>query len=371
MQIKVLTSQNVQNSGERLLVQQATLNQEFVITFDELDADQRKRLNDLSQQFYVNTTETDTGLIGVFDGSALSQFIEALADQPAFDSLQKIQSEHAITWQAGRYTYDLTHSGLVYAILNTTPDSFYDGGQYFNMDDVMAHVSAMIEQGADIIEVGGQSTRPGYTEISSQAEIDRIMPFIKAIQQTFPDIAIAVDTYKPDVMRAVIDAGVDIINDINGFTDDSAKLTLMHDSKVGMVSMLNRRLMDEPISYANIIDTFTSQINAFKDAGIDLKRVSLDPGVGFSTVGNLNNDLGLMHGIKQLNQFHLPVMAAVSNKSYLQKLLGLAKDDRVTMTLITEALLYTDGNRILRVHNVEETAQMRQLLDSITASYLA
>ncbi|SUP58997.1 Dihydropteroate synthase [Weissella viridescens] len=135
--------------------------------------------------------------------------------------------------------------------------------------------------------------------------------------------------------------------------------------------MLNRRLMDEPISYANIIETFHDQINAFKQADIDLKRVSLDPGVGFSTVGNLNNDLGLIHGIKQLNQFHLPVMAAVSNKSYLQKLLGLAKDDRVTMTLITEALLYTDGNRIIRVHNVEETAQMRQLLDQIAGSYLA
>ncbi|MHA7611350.1 dihydropteroate synthase [Weissella viridescens] len=371
MKISLLTSQNAQNSGEQLLVQQATLNQELVIVFKDIEDAQRQRLVALSQQYYVNFTESGTTLTGIFDGPALSQFIEALADQPAFDDLRKIQSDHAITWQAGRYTYDLTHSGLVYAILNTTPDSFYDGEQYFNMDDVMAHVSAMIAQGADIIEVGGQSTRPGYTEISSEDEIARIMPFIKVIQKTFPNIAIAVDTYKPDVMRAVIDAGVDIINDINGFTDDPTKLTLMHDSKVGMVSMLNRRLMDEPISYANIIETFHDQINAFKQADIDLKRVSLDPGVGFSTVGNLNNDLGLIHGIKQLNQFHLPVMAAVSNKSYLQKLLGLAKDDRVTMTLVTEALLYTDGNRIIRVHNVEETAQMRQLLDQIAGSYLA
>ncbi|SUP58996.1 Dihydropteroate synthase [Weissella viridescens] len=164
-------------------MQQATLNQELVIVFKDIEDAQRQRLVALSQQYYVNFTESGTTLTGIFDGPALSQFIEALADQPAFDDLRKIQSDHAITWQAGRYTYDLTHSGLVYAILNTTPDSFYDGGQYFNMDDVMAHVSAMIAQGADIIEVGGQSTRPGYTEISSEDEIARIMPFIKAIQK--------------------------------------------------------------------------------------------------------------------------------------------------------------------------------------------
>ncbi|MBM7616541.1 dihydropteroate synthase [Weissella uvarum] len=374
MKITELTKQRAQTSAEQLLTQQALRQRSVVVAFVAETPEEQQKLAPVLRRFnvvYVADHERNLAILDFNALAALEAEFSKVFDDAATQALASIQRAHQVVWQAGDFHFDLTTKGLVYAILNTTPDSFYDGGQYFDEIAVREHVAEILAHGADVIEVGGQSTRPGYTEISSQAEIDRIMPYIKLIQNEFPEAVIAVDTYKPVVMEAALDAGVSIINDINGFVDDPVKIDLMRQSNVGMVSMLNRRLMDEPITYDTVMAVFRDQLQQFKAAGIDLNRVALDPGVGFSTVGNLHNDLALIHGISQLNDFQLPVMAAVSNKSYLKKLLDLEKDDRVMMSVVTEALMYEQGNQIIRVHNVEETDQMRRLIDNIHESYLA
>lgn len=372
MNIQDLTHTDTLNSADTLLQKQAQLDQKLIISFSNLTPTETNQLVTLFEHYFVTFAQDEQALSGLFTYQALSELIQntSLFNDAAQHAMETILNQHRIVWQLPNQQIDLTTSGLVYAILNTTPDSFYDGGKYFQKGDAITQIETLVASGADVIEVGGQSTRPGYTEISSEEELERILPYIDILKSRFPDIFIAVDSYKPKVIEKSIDAGVHIINDINGFVDDPRKIELVKNSKVGLVSMLNRRLMNEPITYTKVIETFDDQLQIFKNANIDLNRVSLDPGIGFSTVGNLNNDLALMHGIKKLNQYQLPIMTAVSNKSYLQKLLGLAKDDRLTMTLITEALLYSAGNRILRVHNVAETVQMRTLIDTIHKSYL-
>lgn len=135
----------------------------------------------------------------------------------------------------------MTKQPIIYGILNVTPDSFYDGGRYQSESQMSEQIAAMVTAGANVIEVGGQTTRPGFEEITDQMEIDRIAPAIKIITARFPRVAIAVDTYKLNVMHAVIEMGVDIINDVNAFTDDTRKLQLLSPTKVGLLTMHSSR----------------------------------------------------------------------------------------------------------------------------------
>lgn len=283
--------------------------------------------------------------------------------------LAAISAEHAVIWQIRNRRIDLSQKALVYGIMNITPDSFFDGGKYQTEAAVLEHVAEMIAAGADVIEVNGQTTRPGFTEVTPVVEIERTIPYIKAIRAQYPDILIAIDTYKLPVMQAAIEAGVDIINDVNSFIDDPGKLSLMAQSDVGLLTMLNARTMDITELTAEMHTFFTENLTALTTAGIARDRIALDQGIGYSKVPHGEQDYGMMLNVGKFNDFKRPMMIAISRKGYLGNLLGLAKEDRLPMTLVAETLMYLQGGRIIRVHDIEETRQMVTLLDKIATGY--
>ncbi|MCM0599541.1 dihydropteroate synthase [Periweissella fabalis] len=283
--------------------------------------------------------------------------------------LAAINEQFALIWQVKNKRFDLSQKAMIYAIMNITPDSFFDGGKYQTEAAVLEHVAEMIAAGADVIEVNGQTTRPGFVEVSPEVEINRTIPYIKAIRAEYPDIIIAIDTYKLPVMQAAIEAGVDIINDVNSFEDDPAKLALLGQSDVGLLTMLNARTKDITELTPEMYAAFADNLKLLTNAGIAKERIALDQGIGYSKVPHGVQDYGMMLNVDAFNDFQRPMMIAISRKGYLGNLLGLAKEDRLPMTLVAEALMYVRGGRILRVHDVEETRQLLTLLETIESGY--
>lgn len=286
-------------------------------------------------------------------------------------TLDAILASYALDWQAGAHTFHLRDQPMVYGIMNITPDSFYDGGRYQTMDAVLAHVEDMLTAGADVIEVNGQTTRPGYTEITPELEIERTVPYIDAIMKRFPEAVLAIDTYKVPVMQAAIDAGVSIINDVNSFTDDPAKLALMAKSNVGLLTMLNGRQFDFKVMTPEMHQFFEDNLNALTAAGIDRNRIAIDQGLGYADtkVKNDDQDYVIMNNVGKFNDLNRPMMVAVSRKGYMGTLLDIPKDQRLPMTLVSETAMILNGGRIIRVHDVKETRQMVTLLKRVGEGY--
>lgn len=283
--------------------------------------------------------------------------------------LRAINNQFALIWQVKNKRFDLSQKAMIYAIMNITPDSFFDGGKYQTKAAVLEHVAEMIAAGADVIEVNGQTTRPGFVEVSPEVEIERTIPYIKAIRAQYPEMTIAIDTYKLPVMQAAIEAGVDIINDVNSFEDDPEKLTLLAKSDVGLLTMLNARTKDITELTPEMHAAFAANLKLLTDAGIARERIALDQGIGYSKVPHGVQDYGMMLNVDAFNDFQRPMMIAISRKGYLGNLLGLAKAERLPMTLVAEALMYVRGGRILRVHDVAATRQLVTLLDTIASGY--
>lgn len=290
-------------------------------------------------------------------------------DQQLLDSIRTIDRAHRIIWQAGRFKFDITYRGLVYGILNVTPDSFYDGGQYASSVTIHRQIDRMVTAGADVIEVGGQTTKPGgYTEVNPATEIKRIMPAIHYLHQKYPQTAIAVDTYKLPVMQAAIENGVDIINDVHAF-ETEAKRSLMANSQVGLITMHSNRDREYEDLDAAMVQFFQQNVATLISAGIDRHRLCLDQGIGYAKETGGLQYITMMNNINLLNQFHLPLLIAVSRKGFGKRLFGLNKKDRLPVTLIAEAAMYLQGGRVLRVHDVEETKQLVELLTKIKQAY--
>ena len=291
------------------------------------------------------------------------------ADVELMDSLERVRAAHRIIWRAGWHAFDLTARGIVYGILNVTPDSFYDGGQYNTTQALADQARRMVAAGADVIEVGGQTTRPGgFHEISPAEEIARIKPAIEFFHQNFPQVALAVDTYKLPVMKFALDAGVDIINDVQGF-DTPEKRQLLAHSTAGLVTMHSNRTSEYDNLTTEMVRFFQKNIAQLVDAGIDREQICLDQGIGYAKVADGDQDLAMMHNIAQLNRFRLPLLVAISRKGFGKKLFGLAKQDRLPVTLIAEAAMYFGGGRVIRAHDVQETKQLVELLKRIEEAY--
>ncbi|WP_295745478.1 dihydropteroate synthase [uncultured Limosilactobacillus sp.] len=294
---------------------------------------------------------------------------QIFADQELTASLTTITAAHRQLWRAGRFCFDVTAKPLIYAILNITPDSFYDGGRYFATDQWQQQVDQLVVEGADIIEVGGQTTRPGgFAEISPEEEICRVVPAVKFIRQHYPQVAIAVDTYKLPVMEAVLDAGADIINDVQAFNSPD-KRQLMAQSLAGLVTMHSSRQHEYQNLTAGMHHFFERNLAELTSAGIDRERIVIDQGIGYSKVADGNQDCAMMRNINQFNDLHRPLLVAVSRKGFGKKLLGLAKKDRLPVTLVAETYMSLHGGRILRVHDVEETRQLLVMLAAIEKGY--
>ncbi len=348
--------------------------QQLVLRFSDYNREQQLRLTQLCQQLdgvVQASPEQLTVLLNQAAGRQLAQrWSTVFTDQATVQiQLTQIMKQYDIFWQAGEHRFNLTKKPMIYGIMNITPDSFFDGGQYKTKDDVLNHVDAMLQAGADVIEVNGQTTRPGFTEVTPEVELERTLPYIRAIKERFPEAVLAVDTYKYDVMQAVVAEGVSIINDVNAFTDDPRKLKLLADSQVGLLTMHSSREQEYTDLTSSMRDFFEQSLAAVTSHGIDIERIALDQGIGYSQVAHGEQDYVMMRNIDEFNYLRRPMMVAISRKGYLGLLLGLKKEDRLPMTLVTEAAMMLKGGRVIRVHDVAETKQLITLLGRIENGY--
>ncbi|GAB6091951.1 dihydropteroate synthase [Furfurilactobacillus curtus] len=347
--------------------------EKLALSFSELTESERQQLMVLLDNLDAIVVSSPMAVETLIDNGALltlttqlhKQFHQATVDQ----AMIAIREAREVHWRAGRFDFKTSSKPVIYGILNVTPDSFYDGGRYQEPTAVLNHVTAMVEAGADVIEIGGQTTRPGFTPIDATTEMTRVVPLLRAIKQHFPEVAIAVDTYKYPVMKAVLDEGVDIINDVNAFTDDPAKLTLLAPQAVGLLTMHASRGKE----YQNLTQAmshfFSENLAALTAAGIDRERIALDQGIGYAKIADGYQDFTMMRNLDRFLNLKRPLMIAISRKGFGHKLFGLAKDDRLSVTLVAEAYMYLHGGRILRVHDVSETVQLVKLLQTIEQSF--
>jgi len=265
------------------------------------------------------------------------------------------------TFQFGRFNYPLQGAGRrprVMGILNVTPDSFSDGGNYQALEFALGHAEAMIEEGADIIDIGGESTRPGSPPVSLEDELQRVMPVVYALRDLGP--AISVDTYKPQVMREAIIAGVDMINDINGFRAPGA-IDAVRDSDCALCIMhmqSDPQHMQLAPSYADVVDEVIAflreRIDALLEAGIDPRRLCIDPGFGFGKTVEHNYALLKATG-RLIEETGMPLLAGLSRKSMIGAVTGKPVERRAAGSVGGALAAVAQGAIIVRVHDVADT----------------
>lgn len=255
-------------------------------------------------------------------------------------------------------------------ILNVTPDSFSDGGKYTDIDAALERTRQMIESGADIIDVGGESTRPGFSKISVMEEIERTCFVIEAIKERF-NIPVSLDTYKSKVAEAGILAGADMINDIWGLTYDDNMASLIASTNVSCCLMHNRRPCNETgfnqYGYKDFLMDVTNDlakcIDIAVNAGISREKLMIDPGVGFAKDSNQN--LEIINNLDKLSSLNLPILLGASRKSFIGNVLGLPVEERLEGTLATTAAGFFKGVTFFRVHDVKENKRLLSMLEAI------
>jgi dihydropteroate synthase len=265
------------------------------------------------------------------------------------------------TLQFGRYNYPWRGEGVrarVMGILNVTPDSFSDGGQYQSLEFALSHAEQMILDGVDIIDIGGESTRPGSPPVSLEDELQRVMPVVYAVRDMGP--AISVDTYKPQVMREAIIAGVDMINDVNGFRapgaieavrDGDCALCIMHMQSDPQHMQLAPSYTDV---VGEVIAFLRERAQALLDAGIDPRRLCIDPGFGFGKTVEHNYALLKATG-RLIDELNLPLLAGLSRKSMVGAITGKPVEQRMAGSVGGALAAVARGALIVRVHDVAET----------------
>ena len=253
----------------------------------------------------------------------------------------------------------------VMGILNVTPDSFSDGGRYNHLDAALKHTEQMIKDGAAIIDVGGESTRPGHEKITDQEEIDRILPVIEKIKQEF-SVPVSLDTYKAAVAKGGIQAGADLLNDIWGLQYDPAMGKIVADSGVAYCLMHNRDKITEEMDADLFIGQMKEDAKRALDAGIKKERIILDPGVGFAKTQEQN--LMTIANLDRLKALGYPVLLGTSRKSVIGYVLDVPTDKRLVGTLATSAVAVQTGCMFVRVHDVKENVELIQMLERIRES---
>lgn len=249
----------------------------------------------------------------------------------------------------GSKEFDFKNHCYVMGILNVTPDSFSDGGRWNQQDAALRHTEEMIAEGCDILDIGGESTRPGYTLLSDEEEISRVVPVIEAVKARF-DIPISLDTYKSKVAQAGIDAGVDLINDIWGCKYDSKMAEVIAASGAACCLMHNRK---EPVYQdylPDVLEDLRECVRIAKAAGVADDRIILDPGVGFGKT--YEHNLILMNHVELLQELGYPVLLGTSRKSMIGLTLNLPASERVEGTLVTTVMGVMKKCGIVRVHDV-------------------
>lgn len=262
----------------------------------------------------------------------------------------------------GNRVFDAEHRTYIMGILNVTPDSFSDGGKFNQMDAALYHAEEMIRDGADIVDVGGESTRPGHTVISDDEEISRVAPVIEAIKSRF-DIPVSIDTYKGKVTEAALRAGADLVNDIWGFKFDHKVAELTAQYGAACCLMHNR---SEPTyqDYLNdVVADLKECVRIAKDVGISDDKIILDPGVGFGKTYQMN--LEIINHVDVLHSLGFPILLGTSRKSVIGQTLNLPTDQRVEGTLATTVVGILKGCAFVRVHDIKENKRVIQMTEAI------
>ena len=259
----------------------------------------------------------------------------------------------------GKYEFDLLHKGYIMGILNVTPDSFSDGGKYQSVDLALKQAERMIEEGAAILDIGGESTRPGYTLISDEEEIGRVVPVIEAIKKNF-DIAVSLDTYK----TKVAEAGVDMINDVWGFKYGERDMAdLVAKTGVAACVMHNKNVITYNDFVNDVVNELKESVEIAHKAGVKDSQIVLDPGVGFAK--DYEQNLLIIKHVDKLLELGYPVLLGTSRKSVIGLTLDVDKNDRMAGTVATTVMGLERGCRIFRVHNVKENYQAMMMAEKI------
>lgn len=266
----------------------------------------------------------------------------------------------------GNREFDTMVHTYIMGILNVTPDSFSDGGKWNSMDAALKHTEEMIAEGASVIDVGGESTRPGYEPISEEEEISRIVPIITQIKSEF-DIPVSLDTYKGAVAEAGIRAGADMINDIWGLRRDDKMAKIIADSGAACCLMHNRSeaaaSTDCRVFMEAVFTDLSQSVDIAEKTGIARDKILLDPGIGFGKTYEQN--LYMLHDMEKLHAFGYPMLLGASRKSVVGLTLDLPVEERLEGTLVTTVLAVMKRYSFVRVHDVKEHARVIRMAEAV------
>ena len=262
----------------------------------------------------------------------------------------------------GTKEFDTKNHTYIMGILNVTPDSFSDGGRFRRLDDALKHAEEMIRDGADILDVGGESTRPGHTRITDSEETERVIPVIEKLKQEF-DIPVSIDTYNSSVAKAALQAGADMVNDIWGLKYDKDMASVIAGYHAACCLMHNR---EEPVYQdflPDVLNDLRESVCLAKEAGIDGGKIILDPGVGFGKDYEMN--LAVIRHLDRLLELGYPILLGTSRKSVIGLTLNLPSDQREEGTLATTVYGMTKGCSFVRVHDVKANLRAIRMTEAI------
>ena len=272
-------------------------------------------------------------------------------------------------WRVGDRAFDCSERTLVMGILNVTPDSFSDGGRFLDRATAVTHATRLVDDGADILDVGGESTRPGSTPVSADEELERVHPVIERLAELHPAVPISIDTRKAEVAAEALDAGATIVNDVSGGADP-AMFDVVRDREAAVVLMHMQgdpTTMQEAPHYDDVVgevhEYLRQRIEAAELAGIDAERIAIDPGIGFGK--DLDHNLELMHGVDALLDLGRPVMVGPSRKKFIGTILDLPEEERVEGTVGAVVWMVARGAHLVRVHDVKEVVRAVRVSDAI------
>ena len=274
------------------------------------------------------------------------------------------------TWRCGRFLFDFTKRTrpIVMGILNATPDSFSDGGKFRSVKDAIAQAELMIASGVDLIDIGGESTRPGAVPVGLQEELDRVLPVIEALKEC--GVPLSIDTYKSETMQQALYAGVDCINDIWALRQDGAISVVAENNDCGIVLMHMQR---DPLTMqfnpeykdviAEVIEFLNRRIDLLISSGVQKDRIAIDPGFGFGK--SLEHNLAMLANFEHFSQLTYPALAGISRKSMIGKVTGKDTNDRVAPSVAAAIMAADRGAKIIRVHDVPETIDALKLWEAV------
>ena len=274
------------------------------------------------------------------------------------------------TWRCGRFLFDFSKRSrpIVMGILNATPDSFSDGGKFKIAKDAIAQAELMIESGVDLIDIGGESTRPGAEPVALQEELDRVLPVIEALKDC--GVPLSIDSYKAETMRQALRAGVDCVNDIWGLRQEGAADAVLESKDCGIVLMHMQRdpqtMQFNPEYHdvlAQVMQFLQERAELLKAKGVEENRIAIDPGFGFGK--SLEHNLTMLTHFDQFSQLGFTVLAGISRKSMLGKITGKDTHERLAPSIAAAVMAADRGARIVRVHDVPETVDALKLWEAM------